>query len=80
MKTFGLFLVFSSLFFGSIYLPFPFPPISSIPIKCYEKDNSPVDAEGIFRGEKDNRWECEDFDGNKYQKDYSLTSCCECLM
>ena len=76
---FFLSLFFPSFFFGSVYLPFPFPPPRP-PLRYFEKDSSPVDWEEIFRVEEDDHYQCEDLHGNKYQEGDTVTSCCECLM
>ena len=42
-------------------------------LKCFEKDDIPVDTEEIFEEY------CEDIHGNKYEEYLETTSCCECL-
>ena len=40
---------------------------------CYEKDDVPVDVDGLYDGD------CVDLDGNKYRLYSELYSCCDCF-
>ena len=68
-------LVSLSLIFVSPFLLhfFRIYSVSSL-YTCFEKDNIPVNTEEIFEGH------CNDIHGNKYQKDSTTTSCCDCLV
>ena len=63
------FLLILALFAESlqqILLPYP-------PGVCYEKDDVPVDVDGLYDGD------CVDVDGNKYSLGSELYSCCDCF-
>ena len=42
--------------------------------KCFDYENVPVDTDEIYESH------CMDNQGNKFQENSTLTSCCQCLM
>jgi len=65
-STFLLILGLCAGSFQQLLLPYP-------PGVCYEKDEVPVDVDGLYDGD------CVDLYGNKYSLDSELYSCCDCF-